>query len=89
MLPLRHSIENEAVQDGSLRSAMFEGVVHGLASHTEGMNIKPQIAPMVTDEEKNRSPSVESVAIFEGVVHGAPAPHRGNEKSLLEDLCVL
>ncbi|RMG50931.1 MAG: hypothetical protein D6723_11465 [Acidobacteria bacterium] len=45
------------------------------------MNIKPQISPMITDEEKNLGPSVESVVIFEGVVHGASEPHRGDEKS--------
>ncbi|RMG53544.1 MAG: hypothetical protein D6723_06930 [Acidobacteria bacterium] len=37
-----------------------------------------------TDDHRKKNhlcPSVESVAISEGVVHGAPEPHRGNEKA--------
>ncbi|RMG54705.1 MAG: hypothetical protein D6723_04440, partial [Acidobacteria bacterium] len=34
---------------------------------------EPQISPMITDKEKNLCPSVESVAIFEGITHGAPS----------------
>ncbi|RMG51050.1 MAG: hypothetical protein D6723_11325 [Acidobacteria bacterium] len=45
---------------------IFQGIVHGLGGHTEGMKITPQISPMITDKEKHLCPSVESVAIFEG-----------------------
>ncbi|RMG56192.1 MAG: hypothetical protein D6723_00975 [Acidobacteria bacterium] len=52
-----------------------------LGHHTEGM--KMGLLRDVAQAVSLRHP------YFEGVVRGALEPHRGDEKSQLEDLCVL
>ncbi|RMG55541.1 MAG: hypothetical protein D6723_02480 [Acidobacteria bacterium] len=57
-----------ADDDEHITSEMINGTMESpmaRPSHIAGMKTRPQIAPMITDEEKNPGPSVESVAIFE------------------------